>query len=318
MVYLAGLLAGAAIGLGWVLQQRVAILAPRHDLLHPRLLLRLIREPLWCLGVLVMLLGNMLWVWTLYLGTVSQVEPLLSSSLVFAFLFSAVLARRRPSARAITGALLVSAALTGFVAVADAQADESAAPTLVVVLLACLVVALIVTPLVAFRRGRSWRTLSVRFALGAGVLYGLQDAAARWALVSADRHGVPALLTSSGSYVVVATALGGLLLSQSAFGAARLANSLPPMVIAEPLAGIALGVAMLGDRVRHTPSALAVEVAALAAMVIGAVLIARSEALRVGRRGPVRRTRDRAGSPGARPDEGRAGEPAPAAPQPQR
>jgi hypothetical protein len=212
VVYLAGLLAGAAIGLGWVLQQRVAILAPRHELLRPRLLLRLIRQPLWCLGVLAMVAGNMLWVWTLYLGTVSQVEPLLSSSLVFAFLFSAALARRRPSSMAVAGALLVSAALSGFVAVADAHADGSTAtPALGKVLLAGLVVLLIVVPLVALGRGGSWRSASVRFALGAGVLYGLQDAAARWALVAADRHGVPALLTSSGSYVVLATALGGLL-----------------------------------------------------------------------------------------------------------
>lgn len=279
-MYLAGLLAGAAIGLGWVLQQHVAARAPRHELLRVRLLWRLVHEPLWCTGVLVMLLGNVLWVWTLYLGTVSQVEPLLSSSLVFAFLFSAALTRRRPDPRAVAGALLVSAALSGFTTVADARADTSTTPTLGAVSFACLVVGLIVTALVGPGRGRSWRGASVRFALGAGVLYGLQDAAARWALVAADRHGIPALLTSSGSYLVLLTALGGLLLSQSAFGAARLADSLPPLVVAEPLAGIALGVALLGDRVAHTPAALAGEASCLVAMVIGAAFIGASGILR--------------------------------------
>jgi uncharacterized membrane protein len=280
VVYLAGLLAGAAIGLGWVLQQRVAALAPRHELLHPRLLLRLIRQPLWCLGILAMLVGNMLWVWTLYLGTVSLVEPLLSSSLVFAFLFSAAFSRHRPSPRGVVGALLVCGALSGFVIVADAQGDDAATARLGAVLLACLAVALVATVLARWR-GRSWRSASVRFALAAGVLYGLQDAAARWALVDADRHGVAALLASSGTYVVLATALGGLLLSQSAFAAARLEVSLPPMVVAEPIAGIALGVALLGDRVAHTPLALAGELACLLAMVAGTALIGRSGALRL-------------------------------------
>ena len=95
--------------------------------------------------------------------------------------------------------------------------------------------------LVAIARTRGLLAESVLLATGAGLLYGLQDAGTRAALVVADRHGITAMLSNPWAYIVVGAAVLGLLLSQSAFKAARLDYSLPPIAAAEPLAGVLLG-----------------------------------------------------------------------------
>lgn len=67
--------------------------------------------------------------------------------------------------------------------------------------------------------------------------------------------------------------------SQSAFKAARLNYSLPPVAAAEPIAGIALGVSLLGDVVSVSVPGLTVESVCVAGMVVGVALIGRSRSL---------------------------------------
>lgn len=279
MVYLVGLLAAASIGFGWVLQQRAAVRRAAGDPLTPRLILRLVRDGSWWCGVAAMVSGNLLWALTLHLGTVSLVEPLLATSLVFAFLFSALLRRQPPSAVELSGAVLVVVALAGFVVTAQPEQGGHATPEFTETLVAVVAVAGLALALVALGRRVGFAAASAAFATAAGVLYGLQDVAARWALVSVDRHGLVALLTSPGTYLVAGTALGGLLLSQSAFGAARLTHSLPSLTVTEPLVGIGLGVALLDDRLVTSGDALMVESLCLAALVCGVLLV--SQSLRV-------------------------------------
>ena len=279
MVYLVGLLAAASIGFGWVLQQRAAVRRAAGDPLTARLILRLVRDASWWCGVAAMASGNALWALTLHLGTVSLVEPLLATSLVFAFLFSALLRRQPPSAVELSGAVLVVVALAGFVVTAQPEQGGHATPEFTETLVAVVAVAGLALALVALGRRVGFAAASAAFATAAGVLYGLQDVAARWALVSVDRHGLVALLTSPGTYLVAGTALGGLLLSQSAFGAARLTHSLPSLTVTEPLVGIGLGVALLDDRLVTSGDALMVESLCLAALVCGVLLV--SQSLRV-------------------------------------
>jgi CDP-diglyceride synthetase len=92
----------------------------------------------------------------------------------------------------------------------------------------------------------------------------------------ADDHGITSIFFNPWMYVVIGAALVGILLSQSAFKAARLDYSLPPIAAAEPIAGIFLGVSLLGDAVSVTIPGLAVESVCLVAGVAGVVLIGRS------------------------------------------
>jgi drug/metabolite transporter (DMT)-like permease len=280
MVFLVGVAAALSLGLGYVLQQRVAATAPLSEVLRFRLLLDLMHQPMWWLGIGCMIVGQVLSGLALQLSAVAVVEPLLSTNLLFALGFAALFAGRRMQRDEIGGAILLSAALGVFIAVGDPH-SSSTFPSDPVVVLAVGTVAVVVGGLVVVAKRRTLVGESILLATGAGLLYGLQDVSTRAALLVADRHGVLRVLVNPWGYVVLATGVCGILLSQSAFKAARLDYSLPPIAAAEPIAGIALGVSLLGDKISVTVLGLAVESVCLVAMVGGVMLIGRSDTLAI-------------------------------------
>ncbi|MCU1659064.1 MAG: integral rane protein [Pseudonocardiales bacterium] len=281
MVFVAGICAAFALGLGWVLQQRVASHAALSELLSFRLLLHLMRQRVWWAGIAAMIAGQALGGLAFQLGPVTLVEPLLSMSLLFAFVIAAFVSRHRAGWHEIAGAVLLSAALGVFIAVGNPRAGSHSEPSWQSIILATGIVAGVVVAIVAVaKRQQRLVVESVLIAAGAGVLYGLQDAATRGALLAIEQHGIAEALTlSPWPYVVIGSATIGLLLTQSAFRAARLDYSLPPTAAAEPIVGVALGVGVLGDQLSVSAGGLAVEAACLAAMLAGALLIARSPTL---------------------------------------
>jgi drug/metabolite transporter (DMT)-like permease len=279
VVFVVGVAAALSLGLGYVLQQRVAAQASASRPLSYWLLWWLMHKRVWWAGIGAMVAGQLLGGWALHLASVALVEPLLSTSLLFAFAFAAMLSKQSVRWFEVVGALLLSASLGVFIAVGNPHSSPNPEPNRAVIVLAvCLVAAVVVVLVSISRTGRLLRR-SVLLASAAGLLYGLQDASTRAVLTDASEHGVLAVLHSHWSLVVVAAATVGIVLSQSAFNAARLDLSLPPITAAEPVAGIALGVSLLGDVVSVTAAGLAVECICLVAMLGGIVLIARSRTL---------------------------------------
>jgi drug/metabolite transporter (DMT)-like permease len=282
VVYVVGIAAATLLGLGYVLQQRVASTAPLSEMLQFRLLFHLMRRPLWWCGIASMVAGQLLSGLALQLATVAVVEPLLSCSLLFALAFASMMSRQRIRWTELCGALLLSAALGVFLAVGDPHSSPSPEPNNAVITIAVLAVVAAVSILVFLGKRRDLVRESILLATGAGLLYGLQDVATRATLLQADHNGVAQILVVPWAYIVVGAATIGILLSQSAFKAARLDYSLPPIAAAEPVAGIALGVTLLGDVVSVTVAGLAVVSLCLVAMVAGVVLIGRSDSLASG------------------------------------
>jgi len=286
-IVLLGIAAAALLGAGWVMQQRVAIRPKSKRLMSTPLLLDLIRSPLWWGGIAAMAVGQTLSAWALQLGAVSSVEPLLVISLLFAFLISARAARQRPRWQEVGGSILLCAALAVFLAVADPRADGNTDPGWRLITVATVAASLASVILVLAAKGaapkagrkRAPALESVLIAAAAGVMYGLQDAATRGAVVAVNHHDLRYVITTMWPWVLLGAATVGVLLSQGAFRAGRLDYALPPTVAAQPIAGVILGLALLGDQIAVTAPDLAVEVLCLVAMVAGIVLIGRSPAL---------------------------------------
>ena len=95
----------------------------------------------------------------------------------------------------------------------------------------------------------------------------------------APNAGPERLLTSRAAYSLIAVALVGLWLVQSAFNIAPLHTSLPGITAAEPVAGIVLGMVVFGDSIRVSPGLILLEASGLIALLIGVILVARSPAL---------------------------------------
>jgi drug/metabolite transporter (DMT)-like permease len=279
VVFVVGVAAALSLAVGYVLQQRAAQRTREARLLSARLIFDLLHRPMWWCGIGAMVIGQLLGGLALQLAAVSVVEPLLSTNLLFALAISAVLSDHRLQWGEIAGAVLLSAALGVFIAVGNPHSSPRPAPNRAVIVLAVCVVAAVVVVLIGAARRRRLLVESVLLATATGLLYGLQDAATRSALQVADHRSVSAVFMNPWVYIVIGSAAVGILISQSAFKAARLDYSLPPIAAAEPIAGIALGVSLLGDVISVSPGGLAAEAACVVAMVVGVILIARSRTL---------------------------------------
>lgn len=279
MVFVVGIAAALSLGLGYVVQQRVAAHARLSELLSFRLLWHLMHKPVWWVGIGCMVAGQLLGGLALQLASVGLVEPLLSTNLLFALAIASYLSEHRIHWYEISGAVLLSAALGVFIAVGNPRSTDDFEPGFPVVILAVGVVVAVVAGLVAIGKRRGLVGESILLSTGAGLLYGLQDVGTRGVLVDVDHHGIVATALRPWPYVVLGAAVLGILLSQSAFRAARLDYSLPPICAAEPIAGIALGVALLGDTMTVTVPGLAVIAACVLTMLIGVAMIGRSPSL---------------------------------------
>ncbi|MBP2708429.1 DMT family transporter [Microbispora sp. RL4-1S] len=280
---LLALAAAGLVGVGFVAQQHAAYTEPLGAMLRLTLLLDLIRQPLWLGGLATMIGGQILGALALQDADVARVEPLLATSLIFALGVAAFLYKERLGRTEWLGALLVSGGVAVFLVSARPEGGGVPGPASVVwvAVLAVPAVAAVLV-LVALRMGLSAKAMLLAGA--AGTLYGLQDVLTRGSLLILS-HGPEALFTSWQPYLIPAIATAGILLNQSAFDAAPLRVSLPATTAAEPISGIVLGVAILGEHLRVRPESLAGEVTGLIALVGGIVILGRSPFLSKSERG---------------------------------
>jgi hypothetical protein len=282
MIFAVALVGAVCLGLGWVLQQRVAAQQP-DDELSVSLMRHLMSQRVWWLGIATMSAGAALGGLALQFGSITLVEPLLSANLLFAFVFAAILGRASVKSAEVIGAVLLSASLGVFIAAGKPQAAaHGRIPSVFTGALVMGVVVAVVIVLVGSARRRSAHVEAALLATAAGIMYGLQDMATRTTIVAFDNRGVVAAIGTPWPYVVVCAAAIGISLAQSAFRTARLDYSLPPASAAEPIVGIALGISVLGDRLTATPGAVTVELLCLLAMIGGVTLIARADSLTQG------------------------------------
>ncbi len=270
-----GLGAALWLGGGFVLQQHVAATLPWSDVLSPRLLLDLVRKPLWVAGIVVMVIGQLLGAAALGQGSLALVEPLLAANLLFALSVSALWRRHRLGGREWGGALLLIAGLAGFLLAADPGDGPGGRVHWYGWVVAAGSILVLVVFLVFLARRTDLAGEGTLLGTAAGVLFGLQDALTSRA-VPLIGHGPLGMLTSWKPYAVLGVALVGLVLGQSAFRAAPLTASLPGLTVAEPLTGIALGAVLFSEPLRLSAPAVLAEVAAFVAIAFGVVLLTRS------------------------------------------
>ncbi|MER6406337.1 DMT family transporter [Streptomyces viridosporus] len=264
--------AACCLGFGFVLQQNAAQRAPLGDFLSPRLLLDLMRMPRWLGGTALMVAGMGLGAVALGQGELSLVEPLLATNLLFALVLSRHRTRQPLGRQGWVGLALLAGGVTAFVVAGRPSGGHALADPLRhwLIIGGMIGLALLLTGYAKRSRLTSGPAL---LAVAAGTLYGVQDALTRVSGQRFSEGGLVELLSGWQPYAVAALGVTGLVLVQSAFETAPLQMSLPALTAAQPLAGIACGVGLLGDRLRTDTVALSWEAAGLAAIVAGIVLL---------------------------------------------
>src|SRR3954464_5833929 len=107
MVLVLAFAASLFFAVAYVLQYHEAHEAPRGLFLSPRLLVELAHHRLWLGGIAAMMVGNGLQAWALGAGSLAVVEPVLTTSLLFALPLSAAWRRERLRRAEWAGAVMV-------------------------------------------------------------------------------------------------------------------------------------------------------------------------------------------------------------------
>jgi drug/metabolite transporter (DMT)-like permease len=275
--YATALVAAVLLGVGFVLQQSTAAQEPESRFLHLRILTDLLGKPRWLLGIGCMIAGYLLVAWSIDHLELTLVEPLLTTYLVWALVLAVPMSRQRLKLAEVIGALILVAGV-GLV-----SASRSIKPIGLDIgslshWYAAAIIAGVAFVAVAIGRRRQGQVRATLTGLGAGLVFGIQDALTRQTLTGLQFHSWTVLFTTWSAYALVGAGIAGIWLMQNAFSAAPLHASLPAIAAGEPLAGIALGIVVFGDRVQISPDLLAIEAGGIAALIVGVVAVARSSA----------------------------------------
>ena len=117
--------AGMCYATAAVLQQRVASEQAPELSLHPRLILALVKRPMWLLGIAVDITAYLLEASALGVGSIIVVGPLMVSGLLFAIPLATFGTSRRVTAREMVPAAMVAAGLALFVVVGSPGGGSS-------------------------------------------------------------------------------------------------------------------------------------------------------------------------------------------------
>lgn len=275
-VYVLALVASVFFAAGSVIQQRAASHAPPEKVLSFSLVIWLARRPLWLSGIALSTVGNVASAIALGAGNAALVQPLQVTRLLFALPLAAAWVRRSVPVRDWMGAVATAVGLAIFiVAGRPHQGATSTAPPLDWVIVGGTIVALALALVLIGRQLDAIREAPL-LAAAAGMLFGLQGALTHDAIDALETGGLFAMLQTWQAYGVLACALVGILLTQSAFNLAPLSASFPTLVVAEPLAAIAIGVGVQGGVLDLSPLTFAGALVGLAIMITGVYVLASS------------------------------------------
>jgi drug/metabolite transporter (DMT)-like permease len=273
MVMIVTALAAAVLyGAGAAVEQRQAAAAPESSAGRPRLLLLLVRQPLWLLGITAQVGGFAAHAVALRSGPLATVQMLVAGELIVAVIIVRVWSGRPLSRASWAAALTVALAVAVFLAVTApghhhpaGHPDYNVAAAVGAALSggSALVAA-------AFGLRATGRSRGLLLAVAAG-LADTCSAVVTMAFSYVAGHGPAALFTSWTVYAVAVCGAGNVLLTQTAYQAGRPMVTLPVIAAVTPVTSVAIGIGLLGETPR---TGVAGAVAASLAVVVASVALA--------------------------------------------
>lgn len=264
----------AAMGLANATQSKATHQVPTTGILDPHLILNLLRNKTWLVGMIATLAGLGLQVVALGFGPLLLVQPLLVTSLLFTNSFIAWMVRQHTDKILMLGGVLCVAGLAAFLVVAKPQQQsdritEGAALLPLAITFGVIVVGCVV---LAFRTNRSARVLAL--ALATGILYGVT--AGLMKIVSGQfRLGLGEPFAHWALYTVCVIGPMGFLLSQNTFQQGKLVTfAVAIITTVDPLVGVGIGVSWFGETVSVTPGALVGEIISGLVIIAGIIVLA--------------------------------------------
>jgi drug/metabolite transporter (DMT)-like permease len=274
VVYLLALSSGLANALTSILQRMGVEDAPDESTLRLSLLTHALRRGVWLLGFAFMVASFLLQAVALHIGTLSQVQPILTTELLFVVLLLATWFRFRVGVREWLGCVAAAGGLAGFLVFAQPSGGDLVPSThgWIVVASSCGA-GMALTVLLALRGPRWWRAAmfgvagAIGFAFTAALIKTVGDyVASDWV------H----MFSHWQTYALAVSGVLSLFLAQNAYHAGPIAASQTALVLVDPLASLAIGIGLFGDNLRTSGPFGTLEAVALLIMFLGVASIARS------------------------------------------
>ncbi|MFC5996640.1 DMT family transporter [Pseudonocardia hispaniensis] len=257
---------------------------PRRQVMRRRLrhglgfAFALLTTPLWLASWVVDGGSFVLQAAALHLGSLSVVQPLMVTTLLFSIPLAALGTGRRPSLLDWVGAVAVCGGLVLVLSTRGSSGIEVANhATLIPAVLAVLLLAAL---LVVLARGRSAPVGAAMLAVSAGVLFSVGAAVTKLTTATAVDGGFVGLLTSWPGYALAAVSLVSFSLQQAAYARGPLAPAMTAIVIADPLTSYLLGVVGFGEPLPAPGAPLALAALGMGVLITGIAVLAHSPLLR--------------------------------------
>jgi uncharacterized membrane protein len=274
MVYVLALACALVNALTSVLQRLGVQNAPADAALRLSLLKYALRRGVWLLGFALMIVSFLLQAVALHIGRLSQVQPILTTELVFLIAILAIWFKFRIGRREWIGAIAVTAGLSFFLYFAAPKYGMTQPPTWRWAVAGGVCAGIIVgTVFLATRGPRWWR--ATMFGTAASVSFAFTAACTK--VVSNFASSDWTQLYKHWQVYALAV-FGGLavFLTQNAIHAGPLVASQSTLVLIDPLASICLGIGLFGDDLQTGGGAGPLEALALLVAFGGAFWLARS------------------------------------------
>jgi drug/metabolite transporter (DMT)-like permease len=262
-------------GTAAVLEQRsTKQVSAQKNPLSVRLIIDLLRRPLWLIAILLNITGVILQIVALHYGALALVQPILVCDLIFASLIASAFRHQWPDWEMLLGVLCCAGGLALFLVVARPHGGVATVSPGDAIPLAIAYGAALAGCLAVAATGH--RTLRpIMLALACGISYGVTAFVLK--LLSGGWHGGLSHLPYQWPlYAAVVVGPLGFLLNQSAYQAGILVSPvLAVITAADPLVSIALAVGLLDETISGGVLNIAMEVAALLIMIAGIVILSR-------------------------------------------
>jgi drug/metabolite transporter (DMT)-like permease len=271
MAYALALLAAFAFALGNVLQQKGTLETPAAGD-DPRFLVQVLRRPVWLAGGGCQVAGWVLQAIALGSGSLIVVQSLTTMSLVLALPLGARITGQEISRRVWLGAAAVVAGIVLFLSVGSPQGGTSMPPSSAW-WSAGLSALVLVTVLGGLGGRRQGATKALLFGSAAGVAFALQATVTKQ-FDTVVGGGISAILSSWTIWVLIASALVGFVLQQSALKTGILAPAMASSNAVTLFGSVVLGITVFGENLSSSGGTLAPALIGLGAALVGVVLLA--------------------------------------------
>lgn len=274
MVYLLAVCAALANALTSILERMGVENAPESARLRLRLMAYAVRNRVWLAGFGLMVLSFLLQATALHLGRLSEVQPILTSELLFLVVILSTWFKFSIGWREWLGSAGAALGLSGFLLFA-APGGGNGQPNAVSwgeVGGACLF-AVVVGVVLALRGPRWWR--AAMFGFSGAVAYAFAAACTK----EVTRYAATNWVSVFWHWETYGLAVSGILavfLAQNAYHAGPIAASQSTLVLVDPMASILIGIVLFGDDLRTGGAWGPLEALSLLVMFGGGLLLSHS------------------------------------------